>query len=234
MKRQTAHLSESLSRRLNSYALAAGAAGVSLLALAQPTEAKIIYTKTYKLRPWLLDVNNDGIADFKFRFYSNTITSTTSKGTEHIAVLSALEASGGRNYIVGSNDRVYVSALPPGVSVRSAIHLQGLMAATQFRFGSRKINYFGPWVNVKNRYLGLKFAISGKYHFGWARLKVRIRAKHTYWALTGYAYETVPNKPIITGKTNGPDVITLQDPSLGHLARGASAIPAWRGSVTTK
>jgi hypothetical protein len=34
---------------------------------------------------------------------------------------------------------------------------------------------------------------------------------------TGYAYETIPNKPIITGKTKGPDVITLDPARLGHL-----------------
>jgi hypothetical protein len=38
--------------------------------------------------------------------------------------------------------------------------------------------------------------------------------------LTGYAYETVPNKPIIAGKTKGPDVITMPAGSLGELARG--------------
>ena len=35
--------------------------------------------------------------------------------------------------------------------------------------------------------------------------------------MTGYAYEIIPNKPIITGKTHGED-----DSSLGRLARGAS------------
>jgi hypothetical protein len=39
--------------------------------------------------------------------------------------------------------------------------------------------------------------------------------------LTGYAYETVPNKPIIAGKTKGPDVITLEPGSLGRLAQGS-------------
>jgi hypothetical protein len=46
--------------------------------------------------------------------------------------------------------------------------------------------------------------------------------------LSGYAYETIPNKAIIAGKTIGRDVITVQPGSLGHLAAGASAIPAWR------
>jgi len=48
--------------------------------------------------------------------------------------------------------------------------------------------------------------------------------------LTGYAYETIANKAIIAGRTKGPDVTAAQPTSLGHLAAGASAIPAWRGA----
>ena len=76
----------------------------------------------------------------------------------------------------------------------------------------------GPWYNVPNRYLGLKFYVKGKAHYGWARLKTT--ACHA--TLTGYAYETIPNKPIITGKTKGPDVITVQPGGLGALAPGAA------------
>jgi hypothetical protein len=35
--------------------------------------------------------------------------------------------------------------------------------------------------------------------------------------ITGYAFETIPNKPIIAGKTRGKD-----DATLGQLAQGAS------------
>jgi hypothetical protein len=44
------------------------------------------------------------------------------------------------------------------------------------------------------------------------------------YTLTGYAYETVPNKTIIAGKTKGADVITLESGSLGALAAGASGL----------
>ena len=92
----------------------------------------------------------------------------------------------------------------------------------------------GNWLNATNRYLGLKFTIHGKIHYGWARLSVQAQMPPAITAiLTGYAYETVPNKPIIAGKTHGKDVITLQDASLGHLARGASSIPAWRQREAT-
>jgi hypothetical protein len=65
--------------------------------------------------------------------------------------------------------------------------------------------------------------IEGKSHYGWARMSVEIKGTNLTATLTGYAYETIPNKPIIAGKTHGKDEATL-----GHLATGASAIPAWR------
>jgi hypothetical protein len=42
LPRKTTRVSDSLHRQLNMYALAASAAGVSLLALAAPSEAEII------------------------------------------------------------------------------------------------------------------------------------------------------------------------------------------------
>jgi hypothetical protein len=97
---------------------------------------------------------------------------------------------------------------------------------------------------VTNRYLGLQFIIHGRIHYGWARLSVE-RANLTA-TLTGYAYETIPNKPIIAGKTKGvadewaeedfgpgasliaPVADTLQPASLGMLALGAQGVPLWR------
>jgi hypothetical protein len=56
--------------------------------------------------------------------------------------------------------------------------------------------------------------------------------------LTGYAYETVPNKAIITGKTRGPaevgpDATTAvtspaKPATLGVLATGAPGLSVWR------
>jgi hypothetical protein len=46
--RTSVQLSKSLHHRLNAYALASGAAGVGMLAMAQPAEAKIIYTAAHR------------------------------------------------------------------------------------------------------------------------------------------------------------------------------------------
>jgi hypothetical protein len=63
----------------------------------------------------------------------------------------------------------------------------------------------GSWNDVKNRYLGLRFNLKQKTHYGWARLNISCNPKNRRITalLTGYPYETIPNKPIVTGKTKG-------------------------------
>jgi hypothetical protein len=110
----------------------------------------------------------------------------------------------------------------------------------------------GKWHDVTDRYLGVSFIIRGKTHFGWARLTVHDKGHAITAVLTGYAYETIPNKPIITGKTKGPDDDSVEqqnDPgpgaslfgpipetpqpaSLGMLALGAQGVPLWRRKET--
>jgi hypothetical protein len=45
--------------------------------------------------------------------------------------------------------------------------------------------------------------IQGKTHFGWARVRMGGRSKSFVATITRYAYEAVPNRPILTGKTKG-------------------------------
>ena len=62
--RIAADLSASVHHQLNMYVLAASAAGVGMLALAQPAEAKIVYTPAHVIlhsnSVFNLDLNHDG------------------------------------------------------------------------------------------------------------------------------------------------------------------------------
>jgi len=74
--RRTADLSDSTHQQLNMYAVAAAAAGVGMLALAQPSEAKIVYTPANaqiggRVGKLNLDLNHDGITDFEFCVATN-------------------------------------------------------------------------------------------------------------------------------------------------------------------
>jgi hypothetical protein len=77
-----------------------------------------------------------------------------------------------------------------------------------------------------------------KIHFGWARLNVNcVYPKAIRATLTGYAYETIPNKAIIAGATKGPDAAeptasfnkhNPEPATLGMLAMGAPGLSIWK------
>lgn len=226
-------LSRSTHQRLNSYALAASAAGVSVLALARASEAKVIYTETHQVTharvPLYIDLNHDGIKDFVLRtmYYRGSYSEV------------GLDASGYRNNAVAgkrfSRSSYFfsaASALPAGAQIgpKSKFPVRfPFMAVELFnRLHTSQHSDVGPWVGkgqgVRNRYLGLKFVIHGKIHYGWARVTVTLGHQRQYddvsGTLTGYAYETIPNKPIITGQTKGQNVITFRPDTLGGLAQG--------------
>ncbi len=239
--RTEANLPDSIQRQLNMYALAASAAGVGLLALAQSAEAKIVYTKTHQtIQPntqYNLDLNGDGTTDFtlsNYRYYKSSLSAGAG------LFVAIPQGNFVRGYVVSSGERFgsAASALAAGVKIQGKRKFlpklcQKSCRGTMFRSDtnpSSGASALGQWSNATNRYLGLKFKITGQTHYGWARLNTSCPAfKYQCSALlTGYAYETVANKGIVTGKTHGADVITREQSSLGHLAQGALAIRRWR------
>jgi len=193
------------------------------MVLPQLAEARIVYTPAhvviweYGVRLYDLDLNHDGKTDFvlQTKFY---FTLNQSAGTQRLI------ASGAKGNGLEPAQQGFAAALQAGKEIgpHQRFERRGVMASDYGRFGSTTSLKRGPWINAKDRYLGLKFKIDGKVHFGWARLTVRTEsAWHFVRAtLTGYAYETIPNKPVITGKTKGPDVVTVAPGSLGKLALG--------------
>ena len=253
-ERAASRLSANLDKNLVAYAMAASAAGVGLLALAQPANAKIVYTPAHKNigAKTFIDLNHDGINDFKISIIRTShceggcTTTGRRHGTAFQVTYAALNAFGiaKANQIYGQGK--LASALPAGVRVGPKSKFPGgNLMATEYAISGNNEGHYGAWAGtgagVQHRYLGLKFKIHGETHFGWARFNVTVIQQGTtiQATLTGYAYETVPNKPIITGKTRGPEAdgeatsatVSESAPmpaSLGLLARGCSGLVAWR------
>jgi len=237
-----ASLPARLDQHLNLYALAAGAAGVSLLAFAQPSEAKIVYTPTHKVIGtnglYPLDLNGDGTIDFLIQQQGYPFSSSGNNG------LGAKGAVG--NGVQGSS--ILASALNQGAPIgprRKFINSSGTIGALMFNVvctADQGCSTKGKWANVNNEYLGLKFKIHGKTHYGWARLNVTYMPQgHSITAtLTGYAYETIPNQGLRAGQRHNADHQPTNDEanvtesaglrlaptsgSLGRLARGVESI----------
>jgi len=245
--RPIVRLGPQMEKALSSYASAALAASVGLMAIARSAEAKIVYTPAnIRIRvdggPVFLDLNHDGIADF---ILSNVFQSATESRASFATLL--VSASGVmRNQVLGQGGAYrFASALKAGYAVGAKkSRFQKSPTAVMERLivdwgpmdrPAQKYYYCstwspgcksyksGQWLYKTNRYVGLKFVIKGQIHYGWARFTVTRTSKRQgdnsiTAILTGYAYETIPNKPIITGKTHGPDAV-LSDSAPGSLGR---------------
>lgn len=214
--------SEAFHRRLNSYALAAGAAGVSLLALVKPSAAEIIYTKTLHVigqnSSYNLDFTHDGTTDL-------TIQNKTSHSCSPESCVSRGSVAA---ILPGTNEVVFNAygavAMKAGMRIGPSDALKG--GTERMLYGHDEWSFpTGSWINVNDRYLGVKFVINGETHYGWARLSVRAVPSFSFTpVVTGYAYETIANKAIIAGQTEGTDGNSGAPDStsgaLGRLALG--------------
>jgi hypothetical protein len=242
-----ANLSEVLEHRLKSYSIAAAAAGVSLLALAQPADAEVVVTpKNLTVAagaPVYIEMTGEGRADLE-------IVANSSRFYEALIIAPL---PGGEAAIHLSPLNIYdVSRLVPGAIVGPQIQfdstgndavLAGFYSYTVCGSDTcaSGIYFLGVWpANGSSAYLGLKFGIAGHVHYGWIRLAVT--SLHPVAAkITAYGYETEPDTPIVVPPvpSDDADPNTVQEdhslgeasvggPSLGMLALGSNGLALWR------
>jgi hypothetical protein len=224
--------------------LAAAAAGVSILALAQPVEGKVfVTTKTIHLplnQLVSLDLNRDGVTDFQFTLLHST--SACLGGGSLIVGMPA--GNGAMGPTKNQPDSYYLSALVRGARIGPSAKFdksRGVVEGSRIEYcsGSSGHGSVGKWgPNANNRYLGVKFLIHGATHYGWIRLSLDFPltlGKKPSATITAYGYETVANKAIKAGSRPTASVASLSDgemrqsrPSLGMLALGVEGLPIWR------
>jgi hypothetical protein len=206
---------ESAQHRFDMRGLVARAVALGALALPHLADARIVYTKAHRVVGFSTSVQLIFRNEPEFTLWNNA---TDNGFTYEVLVIAPLKQGNGA---VGktSHGVPFASALRRGSRIGSnRAFLSGSACLVR---GHPSSIYGGPWVNVKNRYLGLKFRINGHVHYGWARMSVSAgNGKGIGALLTGYAYETISNKPIIAGKTKGTDDGMIDPLTLGRLALG--------------
>jgi len=234
--RCTARLSKPINHRLNAYAVAAGAAGVGLLASVPSAHARIVYTPANI--PIVqdgaavdLDLNHDGINDFQLLNITSTQRMRRAEGfhRSYLGVSPAQQSN--RVFAIDSKGGLFAAALQKGKHVGPHSPFQPsdfLLSMWACAGGTSGFSCDGPWYKVNQAFLGLKFVIKGKTHFGWAHIR---QAGETSPTIVGYAYETVPNKRILTGqkkeasKTGDDQTISRNAPPLQHGTLALLAAP---------
>jgi hypothetical protein len=259
-KREPARLSKKLDNNLLTYAIAATAAGVGMAAMTPSAEAKVIATPANIPVPYngglvQFDVNHDGQMDFGLSWGSHggpraphhkTCSSNCPPPfSSHMNAVPAQVAN--EVWQTGSKAGFVGSAIYCAAALAPGRHVNG---AAAFAPGNKALFWYYAFFDgsfsacrfiskqPRDSYLGLKFLdTGGNTHYGWVRVSV-VSGVAT---ISGYAYETIPGKGIVTGVTHGPvgdasltppaDVLapeTLAPPSLGMLAVGSPGLVAWR------
>jgi hypothetical protein len=208
-------LSRQLTKRLLAYTTVAGAAA----ACAAHAQAEVVYTPID--RPvhsnFYIDLNHDGIDDF--HIYSSLLS-----GSGKVQVFPA----DGNRVVPDGSEGCFASQkaaapLPAGTVIGPGKPFQASATCMAYLPYGASFSY-GPWKEVKHRYLGLAFSIHGKVHFGWARLSLYKFLFNNTARIEGYAYETVPGKPIVAGDEGNSAETSARPASLGALAAGAPAL----------
>jgi len=216
-----------------SAAIAISTAGLAVLALPQLSEARIIYTPANQTvneqqRRLKIDFNHDGVFDASIGVAVYCRTSFTFN-----YCFASIAAHGSPpNGVMASSQRQFASAAKLGHVIGSdaanlfepGLRMASCAALFTSQFGTLSATSHGPWRDVRARYLGFKFERDGLTYYGWARMNVSGFPCAPVGTLTGYAFETIPGKPIRAGQERDP-AEALSEPS------GASEIPDGRKDV---
>ena len=218
---------DSFEKRLRLYALAVSAAGAGVLATAPAAQAEIVFTPAH-LRftggTLFIDLNHDGINDFRFTNGSFAFSLT------HTLLVNGDGYRGAG--VIGQGS--LASALPAGAMIGPDAAFRNarasLLMAKVFLNSSTLSSFRGKWPHVTDKFLGLRFLINGKVHYGWAEFSVSTSLLSLSATLLGYAYDTVPNEALTAGQTQAApgSQAALQPATLGLLARGSLGLAARR------
>lgn len=230
-----AHLDQSLKAYV--------AAGVGMLSFAQTAAAKVVFTPTHQTilpgQSLNLDLDGDGQNDFVIADNHGGVTNISSGSLTAADAKLPFSNKILWGSLIGSS--AFAKVLAPGVTISSRNRFVNYPLRMAYCLGRSGIatHREGRWTNATNRYLGLQFLISGQPHFGWARFTVKLEPGlgcSFRATLSGYAYESVANMPIVTGQTS--DVADAggysstesnqMTASLGTLALGAPGLSIWR------
>ncbi len=221
--KKTIHLEhpEQLTKKIKAYSVVAGV----VIAFAPEVGAEIHRTN---IDPDLtfsndgavynLDLNNDGVVDFRINLFAYAGTDTCTTGNQTIYDIGAVTIEPLGNNAVNA----FASTSPFTTSSGSILNVNVPYALNGFDPIKNGLNwknygyfwmgvdaysayngvpYFdilvNEWLGVSDKYLGLRLSTDQGVLYGWARLDVSKDAKS--FTIKDYAYEDIPNKPIYAG-----------------------------------
>lgn len=213
--------SKTLAENLRNYSILAG----SILTSSLTAHGQVVYTNIIpdkelggvppssfpETETELLDLNNDGIFDFKI---SLSIYGTNA-AADGYNFKEKMDNNGNLYNLVGTYTveyRPFLVKLDCNDSVPLNNNFYGFFYgnfAYQFPVA---VAY--NWQNVHDKYVGLKFKVGDDFHYGWIRFDVNTADSVPNLIMKDYAYEETANKKIAVCDTGF--AVSVGSPENGH------------------
>jgi len=160
-----------------------------------------------------VDINADGQDDYSFSWGMDF----------EMTCLGDNKAVG---YFLTSWERARASALPADTVIDSSMSPvawignqdspSGLLLSSWRDIGDPDFMGIGEFAGVESAYVGLQLQINGNTHYGWIRLGAPVPIFNGGW-IYDFAYETLPDTPILAGAVPEPSSCGLCAIGIGAL-----------------
>lgn len=170
-------------------------------------DTSIICTGYPCSKSYNLDLNNDGTVDFTlstnysrcahFQGMINRRSVNITSQSGNLAAANMLSA----NSTIGSNLSFSTNTIP----------LRSIVSGSPAPGCPGTVGSSGSWTETTDHYLGLQFSVGTNTYYGWVRLIVVVAsnlATPVSCTVKDYAYNSIPNQPILAGQTCPPQVVT--------------------------
>ena len=142
-----------------------------------------------------LDLNNDQLVDYVLQYDEEWLALViASNPSDQNSIISV--APWYTNPVPLQLD-TEISAYPDRAVPNQGMHYETWGVFTIGDCVGGEVNCFYDWKYQGEGYLGLRFQINGKVHYGWARIRLETPAE---WVVKDYAYNATPNSPICAGR----------------------------------
>jgi hypothetical protein len=177
------------------------------------------------------DFNNDGIPDLKFTLITSIITGYPPLSYGYTAGTIKATPLNGSAILTGS------SGYPAKINLNSIISANANWDSTasqlifQKKLSNGTTTNTGNWNAATNGFLGLRVIAGGQTYYCWIQMNAEAFTSGTNAAtltLLDYAYNTIPNQPILAGETSCviPTVGLTQSGSLFFCAGDSVTLTA--------
>lgn len=203
-------MKDSLNQKLKTY----GALATGVIAIGNVADAQTIYTDidpdsllTGNMSEYLLDLNNDGIKDY--RIITVEIQSSSSGVNYNIKGAGVYPMNGNEILVSqgGSSSTNYIKPLDANSPIGPNQTIWDYTSSAFLLNLTAKITYMGVpntyerglWDNVQDKYMAVRFKINGNSHYGWVRMDVNDNGDEV--VIKSYAYNSTANASLNAGAT---------------------------------